>query len=124
MTGIFKRFAAAVLSLAVVCSMQMTAFAAVDDTGYADVDAGAWYADAVAYVSENGLMSGTSATRFEPGSTMTRAMLATVLYRAAGSPSLADENLGYPFADVPGGSWYADGIYWARLNGIVDRLLG
>ena len=128
MTGMFKRFAAAVLSLAVVCSMQMTAFAAVDDTGYADVDAGAWYADAVAYVSENGLMSGTSSTRFEPDSTMTRAMLATVLYRAAGSPSLADENLGYPFADVPGDSWYADGIYWARLNGIVtgysDELFG
>ena len=41
-------------------------------------------------------------------------------YRLAGSPSLENENLGYPFADVPGDSWYADGVYWARLNGVVS----
>ena len=46
-------------------------------------------------------------------------MLVTILYRAAGSPSLDNENLGYPFSDVPGGSWYADGVYWARLEGVV-----
>jgi len=47
-------------------------------------------------------------------------MLVTVLYRLAGSPSLEHENLGYPFADVPGDRWYADGVYWARLHGVVS----
>ena len=75
---------------------------------------------AEAYVRDNGLMSGTSETTFEPEGTMTRGMLATTLYRIAGSPSLENENLGYPYADVPGDAWYADGFYWARLAGVVS----
>ncbi len=46
-------------------------------------------------------------------------MLATTFYRMAGSPSLEDKNLGYPFSDVPGDGWYADGVYWARMEGVV-----
>ena len=115
-----KRMRVVLLALALVFSLNLTAFAAVDDTGFSDVDAGSWYADAVAYVRDNGLMSGTSDTTFEPDSTMTRAMLVTTLYRAAGSPPLGSENLGYPFADVPGDAWYADGVYWARQNGVVN----
>ena len=75
---------------------------------------------AEAHVRDNGLMSGTSETTFEPEGTMTRGMLATTLYRIAGSPSLENENLGYPYADVPGDAWYADGFYWARLAGVVS----
>lgn len=89
-----KRMRVVLLALALVFSLNLTAFAAVDDTGFSDVDAGSWYADAVAYVRDNGLMSGTSDTTFEPDSTMTRAMLVTTLYRAAGSPPLGSENLG------------------------------
>ena len=115
-----KRMRVVLLALALVFSLNLTAFAAVDDTGFSDVDAGSWYADAVAYVRDNGLMSGTSDTTFEPDGTMTRAMLVTTLYRAAGSPPLENEDLGYPFADVPGDTWYADGVYWARQNGVVN----
>ena len=115
-----KRMRVVLLALALVFSLNLTAFAAVDDTGFSDVDAGSWYADAVAYVRDNGLMSGTSAATFEPDGTMTRAMLVTTLYRAAGSPPLENEDLGYPFADVPGDTWYADGVYWARQNGVVN----
>ena len=115
-----KPFGALLLALILAFSLSVTSFAAVEDTGFSDVDADSWYADAVEYVRDNGLMSGTSATTFEPGGTMTRGMLATVLYRSAGSPSLENENLGYPFADVPGDSWYADGIYWARLFGVIS----
>ena len=114
-----KRIGAMLTALAMLLSLNLTAFAAVEDTGYSDVAAGAWYADAVAYVRDNGLMSGTSETAFEPDGTMTRGMLVTTLYRLAGSPSLENEDLGYPFADVPGDAWYADGVYWARLNGVA-----
>ena len=120
---ILKRTAAYLLAAAILAAGGTAAGAAAEsntDTGFSDVDAGSWYADAVAYVRDNGLMSGTSDTTFEPDGTMTRAMLVTTLYRAAGSPPLENEDLGYPFADVPGDAWYADGVYWARLNGAVN----
>ena len=114
-----KRFGALLRALILALSLSVTAYAAVEDTGFSDVAADAWYADAVTYVRDNGLMSGTSDTTFTPGGTMTRGMLVTTLYRMAGSPSLENEDLGYPFADVPGDAWYADGVYWARLAGVV-----
>ena len=114
-----KRFGALLLALILTLSLSVTAYAAVEDTGFSDVAADAWYADAVTYVRDNGLMSGTSDKTFTPGGTMTRGMLVTTLYRMAGSPSLENEDLGYPFADVPGDAWYADGVYWARLAGVV-----
>ena len=86
--------------------------------GYADVFSSAWYADAVAAVTEQGLMAGTGDSKFAPDATTTRAMMITTLYRMAGSPDLSDENLGYPFADVAADSWYGDAVYWARLNGV------
>ena len=115
-----KRMAAFLTALILCLGLSVTAFAAESDTGFSDVDAGDWYAEAAVYCRDNGLMAGTGETTFSPDTPMTRGMLVTVLYRLAGSPSLEDEDLGYPFADVPGDSWYADGVYWARLNGVVS----
>lgn len=115
-----KRMAAFLTALILCLGLSVTAFAAESDTGFSDVDAGDWYAEAAVYCRDNGLMSGTGGSTFSPDTPMTRGMLVTVLYRLAGSPSLENENLGYPFADVPGDSWYADGVYWARLNGVVS----
>ncbi len=88
--------------------------------GFTDVPDDAWYANAVEYVKTEGLMSGTSEDTFEPNRPLTRAMLATVLYRKAGTPELAEGSRDNPFEDVPVDSWYADAIYWARANGIVS----
>ena len=115
-----RRMAAFLTALILCLGLSVTAFAAESDTGFSDVDAGDWYAEAAAYCRDNGLMSGTGGSTFSPDTPMTRGMLVTVLYRLAGSPSLENENLGYPFADVSGDSWYADGVYWARLNGVVS----
>ena len=115
-----KRIGAVLTAAALAFSLNLTAFAAAEDTGFSDVAGGAWYAEAVAYVRDNGLMSGTSETTFEPEGAMTRGTLVTTLYRMAGSPSLENENLGYPYADVPGDAWHADGVYWARLSGLVS----
>ena len=87
---------------------------------FADVAPDAWYAVAVTYCYQNGIFTGTSAVTFSPDTTLSRAMLATILYRMAGSPSLENEILGYPFADVPGDLWCADAIYWARAEGIIN----
>ncbi len=89
---------------------------------FTDVTSGDWYYDAVVYAWENDLMTGTSATTFAPGMTTSRAMLATLLYRLDGAPDLSDENLGYPYGDVDADSWYGDGVYWARLHGVVTGI--
>ena len=51
---------------------------------FSDVDSGAWYAEAVDYVVENGLFQGTGDDIFSPDGTMNRAMFMTVLGRMAG----------------------------------------
>lgn len=112
-----KKLWAAVLAVCMILSIQTTAFAAVGDTGFSDVAADAWYADAVEYVRDNGLMSGTSATTFEPQTTTSRAMLATILYRASGSPTgAASAN----FTDVASDAYYYDAVNWAAANSIVS----
>lgn len=110
----FQRIGA--LALACAFSLNATAFAALDDTGYTDVDAGAWYADAVSYVTDNGLMDDTSSTAFSPEDAMTRAMLATVLYRAADTPAVTGTD---DFTDTADGAWYADAVLWASRQGLV-----
>nr|MCR4963639.1 S-layer homology domain-containing protein [Bacillota bacterium] len=84
---------------------------------YADVPANAWFADAVDYVTEKGLMQGVGANLFAPNSATSRAMIVTVLYRLAGSPAVSGDN---PFSDVAEGAWYADAVAWANANGIVE----
>jgi len=84
---------------------------------FTDVAASAWYADAVAYVSENGIMGGTSDSKFEPNTKLSRAMVATVLYRIAGSPSVTPTGV---FTDVQdSNAWYYNAVCWAAANGIV-----
>ena len=112
-----KRMGAALMTLALILSMNLTAFAAVEDTGYSDVDAGSWYADAVEYARDSGLMSGTTATTFEPSGATTRAMLAQTLYRAAGSPAVSGSDT---FTDTQDGAWYADAVLWAAQAGIIS----
>ena len=111
-----ERIGAVLTAMALIFSLNLTAFAAVEDTGFSDVSADAWYADAVAYVRDNGLMSGTSTTTFDPEGTMTRAMLATTLYRAAGTPSVSGSD---SFTDTADGAWYADAVLWASQQGVV-----
>ena len=115
--GNLKRMGAALLSLALISSLNLNALAAVEDTGYADVDAGSWYAQAVEYVRDNGLMSGTSDAQFSPSGTMTRAMLAQTLYRAAGSPAVSGSDA---FTDTQADAWYADAVLWATQEGIIS----
>lgn len=106
-----------ILILSIICGLGQAAFAAA----FTDVSPSAWYAQAVEYVSENGLMSGTGGGKFSPGTPMTRAMLATVLHRMDGSlvPAKA-----HGFSDVPGGAYYERAVAWAAENGIVSGVGG
>ena len=84
---------------------------------FTDVDSGAWYYNYVKYAWDNGLMVGTTDTTFEPNANMTRAMLAVVLYRMAGTPSV--KGMSHPFTDVGDGYYAADAITWAYNAGVT-----
>ncbi|MCC2177068.1 S-layer homology domain-containing protein [Agathobaculum butyriciproducens] len=75
---------------------------------FVDVDKSDWFADAVAYVTEKGLMNGTGSDTFSPNASTTRGMLMTVLARYAGE-------------DTAGGAtWYEKGMNWAKSKGVSD----
>ena len=74
-----------------------------------------WFYNDTMFVYKNGLMLGTSKTLFSPHGTVTRGMMATILWRMEGSLAPKGEN---SFTDVEAGRWYADAITWATENGI------
>ena len=76
-----------------------------------------WSRQGIEFCVNKGLMNGVDSTHFDPASQMTRAMLVTVLYRAAGSPQVSTANL--PFVDLKA-SWYTNAVAWAYQNGITS----
>lgn len=106
------------LSVCVLLSSLLFACkAAKVETGFADIPAGADYAEAVAWCSGQGLMQGTSEATFAPDEPLTRAMIATVLYRAAGEPEVS----GTPsFVDTQAGTWYSSAVVWANDCGMIQ----
>lgn len=85
---------------------------------FSDIPANAWYIPYVQYAYDNGLMSGTSDTTFEPNSPLTRAMVAQILYAHAGKPEVTGAS---PFTDVANSkAWYYNAVVWANQNGIVN----
>ena len=88
-------------------------FSKIEDTkpsknGFDDVASSDWFADAVKYVADKGLMNGTDDNQFSPNASTTRGMLMTVLARYAGE-------------DTTGGAtWYEKGMNWAKAKGVSD----
>ena len=75
---------------------------------FVDVDKSDWFADAVVYVTEKGLMNGTGSDTFSPNASTTRGMLMTVLARYAGTDTTDST------------PWYQKGMEWAKANGVSD----
>ena len=78
---------------------------------FADVDADAWYHDAVQWAVAKGVTEGTGDSAFSPNASCTRAQAVTFLWRAAGSP--APERADDPFKDVAEDAYYHDAVLWA-----------
>ena len=90
---------------------------------FADVDYSSWYGDAVTFVAEKDLVTGYSDSGlFGVGNALTRAQLATILYRNANPDALPDfrprNTTGMP--DVEGFTWYTAGVNWAVENGVIN----
>lgn len=102
-----KRLLSVVLALTLCAGLSVPAFAA---RTFTDVPSTYWAYDAIQYVVDEGLFSGTSGTTFTPGGTMTRAMLWVVLARMDGVDTSA----------ASGEAWYQAGLDWAVEAGISD----
>lgn len=83
---------------------------------FSDVEEGSWYYNAVKYAMENGLMSGTGAYTFQPHTTLSRAMMAQILYALEGKPIVSASG---GFRDVPTGAWFSKAVHWAQSKGII-----
>lgn len=89
-------------------------------SGFVDVSADAYYAKAVAWAVEQGIVSGTSATTFSPDAVCTRAQSVAFLYRAFGEKA----NKAAGFSDVSADAYYADAVAWAVENGVASGIGG
>ena len=84
---------------------------------FTDVDADAYYHDAVLWAVEQDITKGTSDTTFSPNATCTRAQIVTFLWRSQTSPAAGAVN---PFADVADNAYYAEAVKWAVLEGVTS----
>ena len=85
-------------------------------SSFVDVPADAYYAKAVAWAVETGIVAGTSETTFGPDDPCTRAQIIFLLWCAAGSP---EPKAMSSFVDVPADAYYAKAVAWAVETGIV-----
>ena len=88
-------------------------------SGFSDVEDGRWSASSIEYAVKEGYMKGVGGGKFDPEGSLTRAMVATVLWRREGSPV---PTVPSNFTDVPDGEWYTDAVAWAKETGVVKGL--
>lgn len=80
-----------------------------------------WAANSVDFMYMNDIIKGNNTKNpklFGPGAKMTRAMLVTVLYRAAGEPTVT--GITNKFTDNKQGQYYYNAVLWASNMGIVN----
>ena len=115
------RFAAVILAVLLAVPAVMPAFAAGDaaEAAYVDVKTGSWYEKAVKYVSEYALMTGSSATTFEPQTPLSRAMTVLILAKLVNANLAKYASAAPEFSDVEPGRWYTAAVAWAVDNSIA-----
>ena len=88
-------------------------------TPFTDVASTAWYAQPVAWAYQNKIVNGTTPTTFEPTASIKREDFVLMLYRQAGTPSVADVDMS-KYADASSvDSWATDAVKWAVKNDIL-----
>lgn len=85
---------------------------------FTDVEESDWFYPHVQWAAGTGVLSGTSATTFEPDAPMTRGMFVTALANREGIDPA--QYPGSRFQDVKEGAWYAAPIQWAASWGIAS----
>ena len=82
---------------------------------FPDCNPNEWYASAVTYVSDKGLITGYNDGTFGPYDNITRGQLVTILWRMEGKP--VSSSVG--FSDVSSSDFYYSAALWAQKNGVI-----
>ena len=90
---------------------------------FTDVAPDAWCAPAVAWAAERGIAGGYGGGRFGPDEPVTREQLAVMLWRYAGSPAAAGQELDFSDADRAGG-YAQEALRWAVEKGVMNGKTG
>ncbi len=87
---------------------------------FTDVDSGKYYAKAIAWAAENGIVDGYADGTFKPNNPITREQIATILYRYKGSPAITGT---LDFPDVSQVNNYAkNALLWAMQEGLINGI--
>ena len=84
---------------------------------FRDVDVDDWSYNAVVYVTDAGIMSGVSGSEFAPNATLTRAMIAQMLWALEDKPVV---NYLMTYDDVAAGAWYGEAVRWISSQGFMS----
>jgi hypothetical protein len=87
-----------------------------EEISFSDVPETTWYRAYLQNMVSAGLIDGYPDNTFLPNKQLTRAEVATILYKRAGKPEVTGTS---PYTDVADGAWYTDAILWATETGIV-----
>lgn len=82
---------------------------------FPDCNPNEWYASAVTYVSDKGLITGYNDGTFGPYDNITRGQLVTILWRMEGKPVSSSAG----FSDVSSSDFYYSAAFWAQKNGVI-----
>ena len=85
---------------------------------YPDCVPSSWYAKAVVWAAEQGVVKGYGNGSFGPEDPITREQLAAMLWRYAGSPTAAEDIKAFSDAHTAG-EWARDALCWAVEKGIL-----
>lgn len=86
-----------------------------NNVSFADID-GRWSEDNILFAASREIFKGVGNELFAPEEAMSRAMVITVLYRLAGSPTVGGE---CAYSDVDKNDWYTDAVLWGDASGII-----
>ena len=107
-----RRFLSCLLAVTMLLALGVTAYAAE----FTDVPAGSDYAEAVQWASDNGYIYGYGDGRFGVNDNVTRAQLAAIFHRAAGTPAASGTSR---FSDAEAGAYYINALSWAETAGLI-----
>lgn len=116
MKQLFKRVLSLLLVVCLLCTAIPSALAAEGDR-FTDVGENHWAYSVIKEAVDAGYFAGVSDTEFAPEAVLTRAMLVSIMARAAGVD--LDDSQTTEFDDVPAGTWYTGAVAWAAKNGVV-----
>ena len=112
-----KKAVSLVLAIILSTGIFITSLPASAVQTFSDVTEKMWSYGSILYAVSAGYMKGVGDGKFDPAGSLTRAMVATVLWRRENSPAPSAPS---GFDDVPAGEWYADAVAWAKEAGVVQ----